>query len=175
MTKGGFLGTQHLFFAHFTNFACAFLTVIFSKMSNYRIRFFWRQKISKRPRRFLANYHKLAFIAVRKKIDSPLKSAGIKISNFHFSNVILFMLSTMSQNSFLVSMRDLGCQQEVSLALTKTLPIHYYNVVDSAFSNYSGVVAYLRILWRIWTQMEFTRVMNATRWIWFLGLKHLFS
>ena len=39
---------------------------------------------------------------------------------------------------FLVSVRDLACQQEVSLALTKTPPIHYYNVVDSAFSNYAG-------------------------------------
>ena len=40
---------------------------------------------------------------------------------------------------FLVSGRDLACQQEVSLALTKTPPIHlYYNVVDSAFSNYAG-------------------------------------
>ena len=27
---GGFLGTQDLFFAHFTTFACAFFTVIFS-------------------------------------------------------------------------------------------------------------------------------------------------
>ena len=36
---------------------------------------------------------------------------------------------------FLVSGRDLACQQEVSLALTKTPPVHYYNVVDSAFSN----------------------------------------
>ena len=40
--------------------------------------------------------------------------------------------------TFLVSGRDLACQQEVSLALTKTPPIHYYNVVDSAFSNYAG-------------------------------------
>ena len=39
---------------------------------------------------------------------------------------------------FLVSGRDLTCQQEVSLALTKTPPIHYYNVVDSGFSNYAG-------------------------------------
>ena len=39
---------------------------------------------------------------------------------------------------FLVSGHDLACQQEVSLALTKTPPIHYYNVVDSAFSNYAG-------------------------------------
>ena len=39
---------------------------------------------------------------------------------------------------FLVSGRDLACQQEVSLALTKTSPIHYYNVVDRAFSNYAG-------------------------------------
>ena len=38
---------------------------------------------------------------------------------------------------------DLACQQKVSLALINTLPIHYYNVVDSAFSNYAGVVAYL--------------------------------
>ena len=28
--QGGFLGTQDLFFAHFTTFACTFLTVIFS-------------------------------------------------------------------------------------------------------------------------------------------------
>ena len=33
---------------------------------------------------------------------------------------------------------DLACQQEVSLALTETPPIHYYNVVDSEFSNYAG-------------------------------------
>ena len=39
--------------------------------------------------------------------------------------------------SFLVSGRDLACQQEVSLALTKTPPIHYYNVVDSAFNFYA--------------------------------------
>ena len=38
---------------------------------------------------------------------------------------------------FLVIGHDLACQQEVSLALTKTQPIHYYNVVDSAFSNYA--------------------------------------
>ena len=38
---------------------------------------------------------------------------------------------------FLVSGCNLACQQEVSLALTKTPPIHYYNVVDSAFSNYA--------------------------------------
>ena len=43
---------------------------------------------------------------------------------------------------FLVSGRDFACQQEVSLALTKTLPIHYYNVVDSAFNFYAE---YLRI------------------------------
>ena len=41
-------------------------------------------------------------------------------------------------STFLVSGRDLACQQEVSLALTKAPPIHYYNVVDSAFSNYAG-------------------------------------
>ena len=41
-------------------------------------------------------------------------------------------------NKFLVSGRDLACQQQVSLALTKTPPIHYYKVVDSAFSNYAG-------------------------------------
>ena len=39
---------------------------------------------------------------------------------------------------FLVSGRDLAGQQEVSLALTKTPPIYYYNVVDNAFSNYAG-------------------------------------
>ena len=38
---------------------------------------------------------------------------------------------------FLVSGRDLACQKEVSLVLTKTPPIYYYNVVDSAFSNYA--------------------------------------
>ena len=43
-----------------------------------------------------------------------------------------------NHDKFLVSGRDLACQQEVSLALTKTSPIHYYNVVDSAFSNYAG-------------------------------------
>ena len=36
---------------------------------------------------------------------------------------------------FLVSGRDLACQQEVSLALTKTPPSYNYNMVDSAFSN----------------------------------------
>ena len=39
---------------------------------------------------------------------------------------------------FLVSGRDLACLQEVSLALTKTPPIHYYNVVDSTFGTYAG-------------------------------------
>ena len=37
------------------------------------------------------------------------------------------------EKAFLVSARDLACQQEVSLALTKIPPIHYYNVVESAF------------------------------------------
>ena len=42
-------------------------------------------------------------------------------------------------SAFLVSGRDLACQQEISLALTKTPPIHLnYNVGDSAFSNYAG-------------------------------------
>ena len=49
---------------------------------------------------------------------------------------IFFFINFFSY--FLVSGRDLACQQEVSLALTKTPPIHYYNVVDSAFSNYAG-------------------------------------
>ena len=31
-----------------------------------------------------------------------------------------------------------SCQQEVSVALTKTPPIHYYIVVDSALCNYAG-------------------------------------
>ena len=44
--------------------------------------------------------------------------------------------------SFLVSGRDLACQQEVSLALTKTPPILYCNVVDSAFSNYHRRLAH---------------------------------
>ena len=35
-----------------------------------------------------------------------------------------------NEQEFLVSGRDLACQQEVSLALTKTPPIRYYNVVD---------------------------------------------
>ena len=39
---------------------------------------------------------------------------------------------------FLVSGRDLACQQEVSLPLTKTPPIHYSNMEDSTFSNYQG-------------------------------------
>ena len=39
---------------------------------------------------------------------------------------------------FLVSGHDLACQQEVSLALTNTPPIQYYNVVDSTFSNFAG-------------------------------------
>ena len=40
--------------------------------------------------------------------------------------------------TFLISGLDLACQQEVSLAVTETPPIHYYNMVDSAFSNYAG-------------------------------------
>ena len=36
---------------------------------------------------------------------------------------------------FLVSGRGLACQQEISLALSKTPPIHYGTEVDSAFSN----------------------------------------
>ena len=31
-----------------------------------------------------------------------------------------------------------GVYEEILLALTKTPPIHYYNVVDSAFSDYAG-------------------------------------
>ena len=48
------------------------------------------------------------------------------------------MKHTCFHNIFLVSGRDLACQQEISLALTKTPPIHYYNMVDRAFSNYAG-------------------------------------
>ena len=61
------------------------------------------------------------------------------------------------ENIFLVIGRDLACQQEVSLALTKNPPIYYYNVVDSTFSNYAGVFAYL------------TRVNTAYR------MMHLFA
>ena len=39
---------------------------------------------------------------------------------------------------FLVSGRGIACQQEVSLVLAKTPPIHYQTVVDSAFSIYAG-------------------------------------
>ena len=53
---------------------------------------------------------------------------NITVSNMHMWN----------PDHVLVSGCDLACQQEVSLALTKTPPIHYYNVVDSAFSNYAG-------------------------------------
>ena len=42
------------------------------------------------------------------------------------------------EDAFLVSGRDLDCQQEVSLALTKTPPIHYYDMLDSVFSSYAG-------------------------------------
>ena len=52
--------------------------------------------------------------------------------------VSLFCMLLQKDQIFLVSRRDLACQQEVSLALTKTPPIHYSNVVDSAFSNYAG-------------------------------------
>ena len=45
---------------------------------------------------------------------------------------------TGGKGAFLVSGRDLARQQEVSSGLTKTPPIRYYNVVDSAFSNYAG-------------------------------------
>ena len=41
---------------------------------------------------------------------------------------------------FLVSGRDLACQQEVSLALTKTPPIHYYNAVDSTAITWGSCV-----------------------------------
>ena len=47
------------------------------------------------------------------------------------------MITLQTYAEFLVSGRDLACQQEVSLALTKTPPIHYYNVVDSAFKFYA--------------------------------------
>ena len=57
-------------------------------------------------------------------------------------NGIKLILTSLSHEThyfkFLVSERDLACQQEVSLALIKIPPIHYYNVVDSAFSNYAG-------------------------------------
>ena len=39
---------------------------------------------------------------------------------------------------FLVSGCGLACQQEISLVLPKTPPIHYGIVMDSAFSNYAG-------------------------------------
>ena len=39
--------------------------------------------------------------------------------------------------TFLVGGRGLVRQQEISLVLAKTLPIHYYTVMDSAFSNYT--------------------------------------
>ena len=52
--------------------------------------------------------------------------------------MILVFLQYEVDLYLLVSGRDLACQQEVSLALTKPPPIHYYNVVDSAFSNYAG-------------------------------------
>ena len=47
-------------------------------------------------------------------------------------------VSFAAERVFLVSGRDLACQQEVLLALTKTPPIHYYNVLDSAFNFYAG-------------------------------------
>ena len=49
-----------------------------------------------------------------------------------------FFGTSPDESTFLVSEHDLACQQEVSLALNKTPPIHYYNVVDSAFGNYVG-------------------------------------
>ena len=64
-------------------------------------------------------------------------------SRFLQSTANLRALAWDKEISFLISGHDLACQQEVSLALTKTLPIQYYNAVDSAFSNYAGLVAYL--------------------------------
>ena len=57
---GGFLGTQDLFFAHFTTFASAFFTVIFSNCLTIGYASFDAKKKKKkkklnRPRRFLAN------------------------------------------------------------------------------------------------------------------------
>ena len=52
-------------------------------------------------------------------------------------NYVHWHCSTDYYVEFLVSGRDLACQQEVSLAVTKTPPIHYYNVVDSTFNFYA--------------------------------------
>ena len=53
--QGGVLGTQDLFFAHFTTFASAFFTVIFSNCLTIGYASFDAKKILNRPRRFLAN------------------------------------------------------------------------------------------------------------------------
>ena len=42
------------------------------------------------------------------------------------------------ENPFLVSGCGLACQQEISLVLAKTPPIHYWTVMNSSFSNYAG-------------------------------------
>ena len=39
---------------------------------------------------------------------------------------------------FLVSGHGLACQQEISLVLAKTPPIHYWTMMDSTFNNYAG-------------------------------------
>ena len=40
--------------------------------------------------------------------------------------------------TFLVSGHGLVCQQEISLVLAKTPPIHYWTVINSVFTNTRG-------------------------------------
>ena len=47
--QGGFLGTQDLFFAHFTTFACAFFTIIFSNCLTIGYASFDAKKIKSTP------------------------------------------------------------------------------------------------------------------------------
>ena len=42
------------------------------------------------------------------------------------------------QLTLLVSGYGIACQQEISLVLAKTPPIHYETVMDSTFSIYAG-------------------------------------
>ena len=75
-------------------------------------------------------------------VQKTLKSADNCTKNTEISWKAENFYAWKKERKFLVSGRDLACQQEVSLALTKTPPIHYYNVVDRAFNFYAG---YLRI------------------------------
>ena len=62
----------------------------------------------------------------------------VDVNKWVATQEVLWVRRVSNCIKFLVRGRDLACQQEVSLALMKTPPIHYYNVVDSVFSNYTG-------------------------------------